>query len=1332
VPQLNGFFGFEMHDSTILQAKNSTVRLNGTINATLLNNTFNSNSYSLWLKGTENTTVAFNRFISSGPGMELNSAVRTRFGNNTITGYTSGVFLNNTTSSFITNNSFLSNGFGLRLAGFDTTLEGNTFNNIGIDLNLTGNNRTSTKVIHNNFYTGIIEPVNASVWTLGYPAGGNYYDWSGLVDLNGSEGQNISGPDGLMDSPYLFNTSYNDLDTYPLALPWPINRLPQADNFSFEVNVSVDPMAVMFIANGSDYEDSELNLTPIFEYRAPNGTWENASVSMLRYINGTWYANLTHPLNGSKGWYDIRVRFRDRGGYHSNVIQLNKTFNITTEKPVALSLNASSFSVFRTNTIMVQLNGTDPDESEFNLTPHIELRKQSTGTWFTAGFWNVSYVFVNYSAPDPGNYTGGYWTLNITPGKIMPSGVYDIRFRFNDTDYDFSDWFYHPEGLTIKNNLPVFQNLSLSSTVINRTEAVVLTTFASDIEDPLGNLTAVIQYRAPSGSWTDLTTEAYNASQGRWTATFSPFITSELGLYDFRVEFLDSDSDTTGWTQLDDVITVNNNIPLITGIAFSSNAVNRTHYLHIYLDGSDIEQGEAILVPELEYQAPSGGPWIPITNIEYVNTSWRANFTFGADFELDWYSFRARFRDLDSVPGVSSWLEAPGTVLAVNNVPIGSEFDISHRTIFRGENSSIFFKGFDLEDTGSLLFAEFEYRHISGLWTALGIGIYDSDFNRWTVGFLPTPSFSLGYYHFRARLTDSDDGTGNWLEINNLVFVNNNLPVINSIGFSNNTAFRNEPLTVYLNTTDYEDSTEDFILTELQMKEPGTDLWESLPGLTVINGRLQRMLTLDFDRPLGGYDFRALIIDSDGNSSDWFEIVDGLIILNRLPRLTIFPVSPFNGTEDTIFNFTVEYIEFEGELPESIELFVGTHTFIPIELDASDTDPTDGKLYYYETRLSKGVYSYFFSAVDTNNGSTKSDLNFGLIVEEIIIIPPPGEIRGRVVDDISGNGVPQAFIYYSLSLVKFEKIRTDSDGYFKIEDLRVGRYSIYAASLGYDTGALEAVDVESGNTTLLTIVLEREVSPDADKYKVGIFIPKKDLVLQENLTIEASVTDASGGPLEDDSRLVYRWDYGDGSELGVGKSVVHNYSVEGEYNITLTVLDDKGVIDIITTSVKVEPGVIIPGDGDDKPKPKTDDDDTGNLRLVLFGILGAVITGVIIMVIIIFSLLVRVRKYLKPEPGARSPEPVVRSLELGARRPSPEVKPEPEDRGPRPEVKPEPEKKATPIPIAVPAEPILEPEARGPEAGIEAGPQAESKPEAESEEDDDIDDDDIKIIIEEY
>jgi hypothetical protein len=174
------------------------------------------------------------------------------------------------------------------------------------------------------------------------------------------------------------------------------------------------------------------------------------------------------------------------------------------------------------------------------------------------------------------------------------------------------------------------------------------------------------------------------------------------------------------------------------------------------------------------------------------------------------------------------------------------------------------------------------------------------------------------------------------------------------------------------------------------------------------------------------------------------------------------------------------------------------------------------------------------------------------------------------------------------------------------------------------------------------------------------------------------------------------------------------------------------VIDIITTSVKVEPGVIIPGDGDDKPKPKTDDDDTGNLRLVLFGILGAVITGVIIMVIIIFSLLVRVRKYLKPEPGARSPEPVVRSLELGARRPSPEVKPEPEDRGPRPEVKPEPEKKATPIPIAVPAEPILEPEARGPEAGIEAGPQAESKPEAESEEDDDIDDDDIKIIIEEY
>jgi len=59
-----------------------------------------------------------------------------------------------------------------------------------------------------------------NVWDNGYPSGGNYWsDYNG-TDLRKGPGQNVTGSDGIGDTPYIINT--NNQDYYPLMMPWSV------------------------------------------------------------------------------------------------------------------------------------------------------------------------------------------------------------------------------------------------------------------------------------------------------------------------------------------------------------------------------------------------------------------------------------------------------------------------------------------------------------------------------------------------------------------------------------------------------------------------------------------------------------------------------------------------------------------------------------------------------------------------------------------------------------------------------------------------------------------------------------------------------------------------------------------------------------------------------------------------------------------------------------------------------------------------------------------------------------------------------------------------------
>lgn len=91
-------------------------------------------------------------------------------------------------------------------------------NQIGLVQDMTGIN----EIYHNSFINNqkqvVQERASVNVWDNGYPSGGNYWsDYNG-TDMYSGPYQNLTGSDGIGDTPYIING--NNIDHYPLMKPW--------------------------------------------------------------------------------------------------------------------------------------------------------------------------------------------------------------------------------------------------------------------------------------------------------------------------------------------------------------------------------------------------------------------------------------------------------------------------------------------------------------------------------------------------------------------------------------------------------------------------------------------------------------------------------------------------------------------------------------------------------------------------------------------------------------------------------------------------------------------------------------------------------------------------------------------------------------------------------------------------------------------------------------------------------------------------------------------------------------------------------------------------------
>jgi len=219
----------------------------------------------------------------------------------------------------ISNNEISDNSLGIFVyyADYNLFIENNL---IGNDISIRITTSNNNMVYHNNCINS--GPFNAldynglNMWDNGYPSGGNYWgDYTGVDNYHGPN-QDISGSDGIGDTPYISYTG--KLDNYPFLNPNGWNILPTPDivyvdddytsstpgwgydHFS-SIQAGIDAVDVggtVNVASGTYYEDIVIG-------KSMNLIGENAQTTILVGAGGDQIlrtANYVSHVNVSNFW----------------------------------------------------------------------------------------------------------------------------------------------------------------------------------------------------------------------------------------------------------------------------------------------------------------------------------------------------------------------------------------------------------------------------------------------------------------------------------------------------------------------------------------------------------------------------------------------------------------------------------------------------------------------------------------------------------------------------------------------------------------------------------------------------------------------------------------------------------------------------------------------------------------------------------------------------------------------------------------------------------------------------------------------------------------------
>jgi parallel beta-helix repeat protein len=205
------------------------IYLGSVSNVTIRNMSVGSFFYGIFEQSCSNDTVTETSLSHNDYGIYLDSSrLSVISGNNVTQNAYGGICLDDSQNNSVIEND-LGNNVGSNGIGgikiFDVSefnrIVGNCFTSNSL-FGVYVENAYCNSVFHNNFvsnyYQAYVASSSGNTWDDGYPSGGNYWsDYAGQDRMCGP-GQNLTGSDGIGDTPYRIGSS--DADHYPLMNPW--------------------------------------------------------------------------------------------------------------------------------------------------------------------------------------------------------------------------------------------------------------------------------------------------------------------------------------------------------------------------------------------------------------------------------------------------------------------------------------------------------------------------------------------------------------------------------------------------------------------------------------------------------------------------------------------------------------------------------------------------------------------------------------------------------------------------------------------------------------------------------------------------------------------------------------------------------------------------------------------------------------------------------------------------------------------------------------------------------------------------------------------------------
>jgi parallel beta-helix repeat protein len=924
------------------------------------------------------------------------------------------------------------------------------------------------------------------------------------------------------------------------------NNLPVAENIKSGHSEIFRGESTWVFVNGSDAEESEADLQPVFYYDEPGGgiNWIQdyfVGVPVYEPIFNLWRIEFSAPIDAPIGDYYFMVRITDSDGDYDELIGGldGKVYVKSTLEPVLEDLNLGASFVYRNNTLYIFLNATDTFDNELNLTPEIQYQAPSGG-WIDIPNSSMYYVDTNGNLSDD----IGYWVIEFTPDLTAETGLYQFRGRVKNATGVYSNGGTYtlsvPTEAEVRNNVPVVDDIWAEAPTVTRGNSIYIYVDVNDLEDPEDELDIYLEYRAESGIWESIYLSDYqfDTFYNSWRITFSPpaDVSFPIGLYDFRVNFEDNDGGKTMFTELD-LVEVKNAAPTADALNVPSTSGYPLESLIITADGTDVDHGEAQLTAIFEYSV-DGVNWVDYQDPgsyfdgvpTYTSGQWKITFTPPADAQSGLYSFRVQFSDGIDVSNRIELLDyytlmAQDVMVLDLNVPPSG---------YRLQTVYITANGTDPGGTESGLTATFEYMEPAGsTWISQGAsGSYFSGAPQytgeyWQIAFYPPADAPLGLYSFRVQFSNSTN-TSEWeTELDSFTLLNNIPRVIDlSVPFS---VYRLATAYIISNGSDLDDA-EAELTPMFQYKGPNDSEWISqvdpgnyFSGTPQYTGVFWQIpFTPPADADLGEYSFRVRYSDYQ-DTGEWLDKNNSLTVINNAPEVVDLTI-PTSG-----YRLEAIYITANGTDPDGSE-----HALIP------------------SFRYKGPMDSDWISQEDSAGYFT---------------------------------GSPQY-----------------SNGYWVIEflppiDAEVGLYSF-------------AVQFSDG-------MLVSQWTTELDAYTLLNHLPSAQITSPSpGEQSSASISFAALASDNEDTVLTFEWDFGDGSPVSFEESPVHNYSEEGDYVVKVKVTDQDGGTkeDSITISI---------------PKQTLPDDEEPEFDPMIF-VLSLI--PIILAILVILFLLTRRRKREEEEP----------------------------------------------------------------------------------------------------